>query len=300
VIMACMLGSLLMSVAIPYAFGDRALLFALSYVAIQVGRHTFLTFGSGTAGSPERARSARILTYFCISAVFLVAGALIEDLRALLWIIGIGIEVLGPISSYWLPAVGKMPPTSWVVEAEHFSERFQLFIIIALGETIVITGATTSDLELEAARAGAFVVAFLGTAALWWLYFNRAAERMAGHLEEAGEARTSMARDAFTYLHVVLVAGIIVSAVGDELVIAHPDEHLPIEEVLAVCGGPAIYLLGQALIRWRVAGSVSPQRLLAAFACLACIAFGTAVPGLALAAVVVAILVAVIAYEELS
>ena len=160
----------------------------------------------------------------------------------------------------------------------HFAERFQLFIIIALGESIVITGATTSDLELDAPRLAAFALAFLGTAALWWLYFNYA-PRMAERRLALAEDRTALARDGYTYLHVLMVAGIIVSAVGDELVIAHPTEHLHGDEVAAVVAGPAIYLLAQALFRLRMAGSVSWKRLGGAAGCLAVGLVGTSVSG---------------------
>jgi low temperature requirement protein LtrA len=298
VILYCMLGSLLMSVAIPDAFGERALLFMAAYVAIQVGRHTFLAFGSAEAGTPERERALHILGYFVLSAPFFIVGAAVEDLRPVLWPLGILIELSGPFTGFWLPGAGRMPMQSWQVEAEHFTERFQLFVIIALGETIVITGATTYAQELTSGRVAAFIVAFLGTAGLWWLYFTRAANRAAEHLERAGDDRTRVARNAYTFGHVVLIAAIIVSAVGDEFVIAHPDEHLHLAEAVAVVGGPALYLLGLSLFRFLIAGSLSPQRTLGGVACVACLAFGTAIPALALAIVLLAIVVAVIAYEE--
>ena len=106
--------------------------------------------------------------------------------------------------------------------------------------------------------SAAFALAFLATAALWWLYFNYVA-RIAQRRLELAPDRTNMARDAYTYLHVVMIAGVIVSAVGDELVIAHPTEELAGPEVAAVVAGPAIYLLAHALFRLRMAGSVEPE-----------------------------------------
>jgi low temperature requirement protein LtrA len=163
----------------------------------------------------------------------------------------------------------------------------------------VITGATTSELELDAARVAAFAVAFLGSAALWWLYFNYAA-RVAERRLELAENRTVMARDAYTYLHVVLVAGIVVTAVGDELAIAHPSDELPGREVAAIVAGPAIYLLGQALFRWRMAGTISYKRLGGTVACLAAAAVGAFAPALVLSSLVTAILVAVITAEQVA
>ena len=133
-------------------------------------------------------------------------------------------------------------------------------MILALGESIVVTGATATGLELDAARLAAFTIAFLGTVALWWVYFNAAAAVAQRRLELA-ENRTQIARDAYTYLHVVMVAGVIVAAVGDELVIAHPTDVLPGEEVAAVVAGPAIYLFAMVLFRLRMAGSLSRKRL---------------------------------------
>ena len=123
--------------------------------------------------------------------------------------------------TYWVPWRPRIAPEAWDVGTEHFAERFQLFVIIALGESIVVTGATTSQLELTPARVIAFAIAFLGSAALWWLYFDFVATLAERALERA-ERRTLLARDAYTYLHIVIIAGILLSAVGDEIVIAHP------------------------------------------------------------------------------
>ena len=118
----------------------------------------------------------------------------------------------------------------------------------------MITGATTADLELDAARVAAFCLAFFATAAMWWLYFNYVAGIAERRLATAPN-RTKLARDGYTYLHVVLVAGIILGAVGDELVIAHPTEVLPTAEMLVVAAGPAVYMLGHVLFRLVMAGS---------------------------------------------
>jgi low temperature requirement protein LtrA len=300
VLIGLMLASLLMAIAIPEAFGDRALLFAGAYVAIQVGRHLFLTFAAAGPGTIERERAAAILVWFVAAGVLWIAGALADGTaRTLLWIAALAVDYGAPLATFWVPGRKHLRGEAWTVQVSHFAERFQLFIIIALGESIVITGATTSELDLDASRLAAFGVAFLGSAALWWLYFNYAA-RVAERRLELAENRTAMARDAFTYLHVVLVAGIVVTAVGDELVIAHPGEELPGREVAAIVAGPAIYLFGQAMFRWRMAGTISTKRLGGAVACLAAGAVGAFAPALVLAALVTAILVGVIASEQVA
>jgi low temperature requirement protein LtrA len=267
-LIALMLLSLLIAVAIPEAFGDRALLFAGSYVALQVGRHAFLTFAAAEPGTLERLRAGRILVWFCLAAPFWIGGALADgEARTLLWIAALAIDYSAPLVTYRLPFLRPITASFWQVQPSHFTERFQLFVIIALGESIVLIGATTADLDLDLETVAAFACAFFGACALWWLYFNfiaaAAVERLA-----AAENSTIVARDAYTYLHAVIVAGIIVTAVGDELVIAHPGELPTDAELIAIVAGPALYLLSHVLLRLRLDGTVSPRRLSGAVACV--------------------------------
>jgi low temperature requirement protein LtrA len=295
-----MLASLLLAIAIPRAFEDRALLFAGAYVTIQVGRHLFLTFASADAGTMERARAGRILTWFIVAGVLWLAGGLAgSSARPWLWLAALAIDYTAPIVTYWVPFAARIPTSAWQVETAHFAERFQLFVIIALGESIVATGATTSGLDVTAARAAAFAVAFLTTAALWWLYFNYVAQIAQRRLELATR-RTEMARDAYTYLHVVLVAGIIVAAVGDEVAIAHPTSVLSPAEIATVAAGPGLYLLALALFRKRVAGSFAPKRVAGAAGCAAAGVVGLVVPALALTSLVLTVVVAVIVSEHIA
>jgi low temperature requirement protein LtrA len=298
VLIGLMLASLLLAISIPRAFGGRALLFAGSYVAIQVGRHLFLTFGSAEAGTIERRRAGRILTWFVAAgALWLAGGAADGGARTWLWLAALTLDYVAPLVTYRIPGLARVDSSSWEVETAHFAERFQLFVIIALGESIVVTGTTTAQLELDSARVAAFAVAFLSTAALWWLYFNYVA-RIAERRLELADRRTDMARDAYTYLHVLLVAGVIVSAVGDELVIAHPTTVLGGAEIATVAAGPATYLVGLALFRLRVAGTVAPKRLAGAAGCVAAGVAGLVLPALGLAALVLGVVVAVIGSEH--
>jgi low temperature requirement protein LtrA len=294
-----MLLTLVLAIAIPDAFGERALLFAGSYVAIQLSRHVFLTFVAATRGTIERERAGRILFWFVVAAVFWIAGAFADDeARGALWVLALVIDLTAPLHLYSIPGRPRLSHSTWVVETAHFAERFQLFMIIALGETIVLTGATTAGLDLDVARMAAFALAFLATAALWWLYFDYVA-RIAEQRLALSPNRTQLARDGYTYLHAVLVAGIILAAVGDELVIAHPTEELPRAELFVVAGGPALYLLGHALFRLRMTGRISWKRSGGAVACLA-VAVGPKLPALAVAALLVGVLAAVIGAELLA
>jgi len=300
VLIGLMLATLLMAVAIPEAFGEHALLFVGSYVAIQVGRHAFLTFGSAERGTIERERAGRILIWFAAAGVLWIAGGVSDgSARTALWLAALALDYCAPLVLYWVPRRPRLASATWEVETAHFAERFQLFMIIALGESIVLTGAATAELDLGTARLAAFGIAFLGTAALWWLYFNYVARIAQRRLELASD-RTRLARDAYTYLHAVLVAGVILAAVGNELVIAHPTDELPGREIAAVVGGPAIYLLGHAVFRLRMTGSVSWKRLGGALACVAVGGLGSFAPALVLAALLVAVLVTVIGAEHLA
>ena len=300
-LIALMIGSLLMAVAIPEAFGHHGLLFAGSYVGIQVGRHLFLTFVVADAGTIERARAGRILVWFVAAGAFWIAGGVAHDSgRAVLWVVALAIDYVAPAVTYWLPGRARLVASdTWQLETSHFAERFELFVIIALGESIVLIGATTAELPLDAPRLAAFALAFLSAAALWWLYFDYVA-RIAHRRLALSDDPTNLARDGYTYLHALIVAGVIVGAVGAELVIAHPTHVLPGEEVAAVVAGPTIYLLAHVLFRLRMAGSISRKRLGGAIACAAAGAVGAFAPALVVAALLVAVLATVIGAERVA
>jgi low temperature requirement protein LtrA len=293
-LLALMLLSLLMAVAIPEAFGEHALLFAGSYVAIQVGRHSFLTFAAAEPRTIERERAGRILTWFVAAGVLWIAGALADGpARMALWLAALALDYGAPLVLYWVPRRPRLEGATWHVGTEHFAERFGLFIILALGESIVLIGATTSESDLNLATIVAFVMAFLASAAIWWLYFTSVA-RVGEHYLAVSENRTTLARDGYTFLHVVFAAGIIMTAVGDELVIAHPTEVLPPHEVTAVAAGPAIYVLALTLFGYRMTGVLSKRNLFGTLACVAVGFVGISSPALVLAGLLIVVLVAVI------
>ncbi len=301
-LIAIMLASLLMSVAIPEAFGDKGLLFACAYVAIQVGRHTFLTFVASDAGSNEWNRALHILVWFCFSGIFWIAGGVAGgDTRLVLWLVALAIDYGGPTITYPVPFIKKVTTEAWSLGGHHFAERFQLFTIIALGETVVLTGATTAGLELDLPRVAAFTAAFLGTVCLWWLYFNYVGNVFERLLVNA-EDRTIMARDLYTFGHIPIIAGIILCAVGDELVIAHPGYVLKSAELLAIIAGPVLYLLAFAPVRWRMSGGLPAKRVTAAGICIA-VGVAAAVAdltALTVGVLIVATLIGVVAWETLS
>jgi low temperature requirement protein LtrA len=291
-----MLAGLLMGVAIPEAFGERAWLFVLAYLAIQIGRTAFLAYVASGRGTVERRRSVNILIWFLASAVFWVAGALADDgARIALWALALLVDYLAPLLIYRVPGRDPLPTDSWDLGTDHFTERFGLFVIIALGETIILTGATAADLSLDAAVLLALAFAFAGTAAIWWLYFGEIAARASKALAESDNP-VLLARDAFTYGHALVAAGIILVAVGDEIVIAHPRDPLEGAYLLTVIAGPALFILAQVVLGWRMTGRISSRRMVAFAGCVAVglLAAVTGLEGIVVGGLLSAILIALV------
>lgn len=298
IMMAC----LLMAVAIPEAFGDRGLLLAAAYVFIQVGRHSVMTFLAAERGSVERNRAAHILTWFCFSAVFWILGGIADgNDRILLWIIALCFDYGGPWVTYRVPWLKRVETGDWNVGGAHFAERFQLFTIIALGETIVLTGATTAGLELDAATVAAFTFAFLGTVCLWWLYFNYVSTVFERLLVQADD-RTQAGRDLYTFGHIPIIAGIILCAVGDEIAIAHPTRVLESSDLVTVVAGPVLYLLAYAPIRWHMTHGLPMKRVAGAGICLllGLLASVVGMPAVLVAGLLVGVLIGVVVVETVA
>ncbi len=299
VLIGVMGASMVMAIAIPDAFGDRAILFAGAYVALQAGRNLFNVWATRHDGSSLARTFQRILVWSLASGAFWIAGGLAsEDLRIGLWIAALAIDYGGPALLYRTPGLGRSAYDDWQIDGAQFAERFQLFVIISLGETIVVTGATASEKVLDAGVVAAMLVAFLATAALWWIYFDYVAGLSQRHLSETRD-RGRLARDGFTYGHIPIVAGIIVAAVGDEVVIAHATDHLHAAELAAVAGGPALYLLGHAAFRWSMVRSVGWSRLVGAAIIVAIGVAGLAFPALAVASAIAVVLAALAAWPRI-
>ena len=296
VLVAVGLASLLMSAAIPKAFSTSAPLFAIAYVVLQVGRNLAGALLLDRAHS-LRLTFERIVAWSCASGVLWVTGAFVAGSpRMALWGPALAIDLSAPLLGYWTPRRGSSGTQDYAVEGGHFAERFQAFIIIALGESIVVTGATASALGLTAGTVGALAVAFLGTGALWWLYFGEVAEHSRRHLA-ASDDPGRLARDAYSYLHLPIVTGVIMVAVADDLLINRPGESLAAVGIAMTVGGPMLYLGGETLFRLRMIGSVNPKRV----ACLAALGVlgvaGSGLPAVALSGTVAVLLTALGVWE---
>lgn len=295
---AVMLVSLLMSATIPDAFGDAGLYFAGAYAAIQIGRCIWAVMQLGSDPS-LRTNFQRILIWCTVAAALWIAGGFAEGTsRELIWLTAILIDYAAPAAGFYTPGMGRSATTDWNISGEHMAERCQLFVIIALGESILVTGATFSGLDHTAAATTALVVAFIGSVAFWWIYFDRAAERSSERIA-ASRDPGRLGRSAYTYFHLPIVAGIIVTAVGDELVIAHPTGHAANAAVIAVLFGPTLFLAGHALFKWVVFRVISTARVVAIALLAALAPFGTHISPLLLAAGATAIVIMVAVWDTI-
>jgi low temperature requirement protein LtrA len=295
-----MLGGLVLSTSIPKAFESRGLWFAVAYAAMQVGRTVFLLASSPRTQPSIRMNAFRILVWLSTSAVFWISGGLAEGhSRLALWAVALGIEYLSPATRFWIPKYGSSSIEDWAIEGGHMAERCAGFIIIALGESIVVTGATFADLAWSAATVTAFVSAFIASLAMWWIYFHKGAKAGSEQISKSSEPGR-LARLAYTYLHMPIVAGIILSAVADELVLQHPAGHSDLKTVLSAIGGPLLFLLGTILFKHTIRGwlQLSHGAGIVALGVLAWFAGGLS--PLMLSILTTAIMIVVAAWESIS
>ena len=264
---ACMLLALIMASSIPQAFGARGLIFAVALACMQVGRaaSVLLMLPRGHALKPNY---QRMLGWLLISAIFWIAGGLAEhEWRIAFWIIAALCEYLSPMFGFALPGLGRSQTQEWTIEGGHLAERCQLFVIVALGETLLASGAMFAKAEWNASVISALAATFLGTLALWWLYFgttNKDATEKISHSDDPGRIGAY-----FHYIHVILVAGIIGSAVANDLILSHPHESASPKYLAVLIGGPAVYLLGSAIYKKVVYGRIAASHVVGAIALLA-------------------------------
>lgn len=249
-----MLGGLVLSTAIPSAFEGRGLWFAIAYASMQTGRTLFWLLVTPVHRTLVRHNAIRILTWLCVSGVFWILGGLSEgQTRLWLWIVALTIEYVAPAARFWMPRLGFSSIEAWSVEGGHMAERCSLFVIIALGESVVVTGATFTELTWSAANVAAFLSSLVGSIAMWWIYFHRGAEAGAEVISKSAESGR-LARLAYTYLHMPIVAGIILTAVADELVLKHPGGHSDTKTVVSAIGGALVFLVGTILFKHSIRG----------------------------------------------
>ncbi|HEX7819948.1 MAG TPA: low temperature requirement protein A [Sphingobium sp.] len=257
VLFASMLAALGMSAAIPHAFEETGLIFAGCYVAIQFGRTAFICHQLGR-DHILYPNYRRMMVWLAISGCFWIAGGLAGHGLRLglgLWAVAVLCEYVSPMIGFRLPFMGRSHTREWTIDGGHLAERCQLIVIIALGETLLATGGTLSQaVRWDAATLSATLATFFGTLALWWLYFGTSSKDATEVITGSDDPGRIGAR--FHYIHAVLIFGIIVGAVGNDLAMEHPGDHATLPQLLVIVAGPAIYLLGSAIYKHMVYGRV--------------------------------------------
>jgi low temperature requirement protein LtrA len=297
---AMMLGGLVLSTSIPKAFDERGLWFAIAYAGMQVGKTIFLWLSTPPSRPRTRMNAVRIAVWLSASAVFWIAGGIVEgQLRLALWAVALVIEYISPAVRFWIPRHGASSVADWMIEGGHMAERCGLFIIIALGESIVVIGATFAELAWTTENVLAFVSALVGSIAMWWIYFHVGAEAGSEQLSKSSEPGR-LARLAYTYLHLPIVAGIIVAAVADELVLKHPGGHSDLKTVMSAIGGPLLFLFGTILFKLSFRGFLQLSHGAGIIALCVLAWFASELSPLMLSILTTAIMIAVAVWETVS
>jgi len=289
VMFGAMAALLIVSLAVPEAFGHLALVFALAYGAVRSAH-----IGLFMLASPEddglRHSVLGLAGSTAIAIFLLVAASFFDGLaQGALWALALFLDMAGP---YFFGSEG------WKLVPEHFAERHGLIVIIALGESIVAIGVGAAG-ALSFGVGAAAVLGVALAAALWWVYFDVVAIVSARRLAEArpGREQNEMARDSYSYLHLLMVAGTVLVALGLKKTIGHFGGHLEAVPAFALLGGVAIYLLGHVAFRYRHVHTVNRRRLLLAIVLLALVPVATELPALATLALANLLLWALIAVE---
>jgi low temperature requirement protein LtrA len=297
-LVALMLVSLAMSASLPRAFGDLGLWVGGAYAVQQIGRSVFMVVA--VRGHPLQANYERILAWCVVSGALAVGGGFAHGyLRDMLWLLAVGVDLAGGAVGFVVPGLGASRTSDWTIEGGHFAERCQAFILIALGESVIIIGATLAgQQDITASAVAAFVVAFGTSVALWWLYFDQSAAAAAEAIARSPDPGR-LGRSAYHLVHPVMVAGIIVTAAADEKVLSAPAGLATTASAWMILGGPALFLAGHAAFKLVVWRFVSWPRV-GGIAVLALLGLAArSIPALALAACAAALVTAVAATDRL-
>jgi low temperature requirement protein LtrA len=282
---------LIVALTVPGAFGGDAVTFGVAYLVVRV-IHPVLYVLISREDPELRGAVMRFAPPMLIApTLILAAGFLSGAAEVALWVLALLVDYVGLL-------VGGV--TGWRVDAAHFAERHGLIIIIALGESIVSIGVGAANLDVNGDVILAASCGLLVAAALWWSYFDVAALVAARRLAEVdARERALMARDSFTYLHLPMVAGILLFALGVKKTLEHAGDPLEIVPALCLCGGIALYLLAHVLFRLRNVHTLNARRLVAALVCAALTAVALAIPALATLGILAVVVSGLIGYEAI-
>ena len=240
--------ALVMSVSIAEAFGDRAWAFAVSYVVLQIGRTGFIVWATVRHDRRVARDFALILGWTVVGGALWIVGAVLPNAWQLpLWTAALALELLGTILGYPVPGRGRVLIHSWDLSGPHIAERTSLFVLIAVGEGLLVTGFAFVEKESSVSSIAALVTAFVTAAAAWWIYFDHG-ERVGAEAIEASDEPGRLARTAYTWVHLPIIAGIVLMSVGDKEMLSHPDQRSAAATIV-IAGAPILFLAGTVLFR---------------------------------------------------
>jgi low temperature requirement protein LtrA len=278
------------ALSVPGAFADDAVLFGVSFLLFRVF-HLVLYASIGRHDAEQLSALLRLVPSELTGAVLILIAAFVhDDVRIAVWIVALAVDYLGP-------AVMEM--RGWHIAPAHFAERHGLVILIALGESIIAIGVG-AGLEFTMGVLVAGALGFVVVAALWWLYFDVAAILARRRLVELhGAKQAELARDAYSYLHLPLVGGIVFFAFGLETTLHHIHKTLDTVPAIALCGGVALYLFGHVAFLRRTTRRIFRRRTLGVILTLALIPAALTLPAMAALALLAGVCVLVVAYEAI-
>ena len=248
-LLGLMFCALLLVASVPEAFTTRGFAFAIGLSAMNLGRSVFMLWALKQHDPINYRNFQRISIWLGGGALlWLLGGLLPESLRIILWAAVLVVDFVGPMNGFYVPGFGRSTTQDWQLDARHMAERCAGFVLIALGESITVIGANFSALHWHVPTVAAVTCALLSAAALWWIYFNDAAERTAHAFANAHDVG-KIARAAYTYVHGLLIAAIIATAAGDAFLLETPLDHAPSGQNLLLLGGPSAFLLGNGIFR---------------------------------------------------
>lgn len=252
------LGMVLAS-ALPEAFTGKAMFFAVTLVAMQVGRSLFAVIAFWGPRPDNALNFIRITIWLASTGALWIAGAVAGEARLAIWVVALLIDLVGPRMRFWVPGLGRSSIHTWNVSGRHMAERVSLFVIIVLGEAIVVTGTTFAQQPLTATNITAFAGAFVNTVLLWYLYFNHGERGGSDFIASSDQRRRGLiAQVAYTYIPALLVFGVLLTAVADGIVLVQPAGAGPhgdhggqtdLWTAAIISGSSAIYLLGNMVFK---------------------------------------------------
>ncbi len=256
-----MFGGVLLALALPEAFAEHGLMFALIYCAMQTGRSLFTLYAFRGVDDAAFMTFVRITIWSLASAAFWIVGGMMElEGRILCWSVALAIDYASPAVHYAVPGLGRSSPETLDVSGEHMAERCALFVIICLGETILTTGRNAAEHMNSNTTFAVFCSAFLSTGFMWWIYFHHGQEKAADKAETTSRPE-SVAHNLFTYGHLPIIAGIILTAVGEDFSLSHAREESSLKYAIAMIGGPVLFLAGNIWVKMAVARQIPVSHL---------------------------------------